>query len=98
MNNSISQAVLEVNGLSKRFSEGGLNVSVLQDVNLKVAAGETVEGRIVTVRKDRFRYPDGEVVDREVITHPGAVAVLALGFLRRRAPGCSPVRTGARRP
>ena len=42
MNNSISQAVLEVNGLSKRFSEGGLNVSVLQDVNLKVAAGETV--------------------------------------------------------
>jgi hypothetical protein len=28
----------------------------------------------------------------------GAVAVLALGFLRRRAPGCSPVRTGARRP
>ena len=42
MNNAISQAVLEVNGLSKRFSEGGLNVSVLQDVNLKVAAGETV--------------------------------------------------------
>jgi lipoprotein-releasing system ATP-binding protein len=42
MNNSISQAVLEVNGLSKRFSEGGLNVSVLQDVNLKVAAGETL--------------------------------------------------------
>ncbi len=36
------------------------------------------EGRIVSVRKDRFRYPDGEVVEREVITHPGAVAILAV--------------------
>jgi lipoprotein-releasing system ATP-binding protein len=35
-------AVLDVRGLSKRFTEGGLNVSVLQDVNLTVAAGETV--------------------------------------------------------
>ena len=35
-------AVLEVRGISKRFTEGGLNVSVLQDVNLAVAAGETV--------------------------------------------------------
>ena len=42
MNNSASQAVLEVQGLSKRFTEGGLNVPVLQDVNLTVAAGETV--------------------------------------------------------
>ena len=37
-----SSAVLEVRGISKRFTEGGLNVSVLQDVNLAVAAGETV--------------------------------------------------------
>jgi len=42
MSNSASQAVLEVQGLSKRFTEGGLNVPVLQDVNLTVAAGETV--------------------------------------------------------
>lgn len=41
--------------------------------------GEVVfQGRIVSVRKDRFRYPDGEIVEREVITHPGAVAVLAV--------------------
>lgn len=39
---SAGQAVLEVRGISKRFTEGGLNVSVLQDVNLAVAAGETV--------------------------------------------------------
>jgi len=39
---STAQAVLEVRGLSKRFTEGGLDVSVLQVVNLAVAAGETV--------------------------------------------------------
>ena len=39
---STAQAVLEVRGLSRRFTEGGLDVSVLQGVNLAVAAGETV--------------------------------------------------------
>ena len=41
--------------------------------------GEVIHaGRIVEIRNDRFRYPDGEVVEREVIRHPGAVAVLAV--------------------
>lgn len=35
-------------------------------------------GRVVTVRADRVRLPDGEVVTREVVEHPGAVAVVAL--------------------
>ena len=35
------------------------------------------EGRIATVRIDRFRYADGEEVDREVVAHPGAVGVVA---------------------
>jgi 8-oxo-dGTP pyrophosphatase MutT (NUDIX family) len=35
------------------------------------------EGRIATVRVDRFRYDDGEEADREVVAHPGAVAVVA---------------------
>jgi ADP-ribose pyrophosphatase len=39
---------------------------------------ETVwEGRIVSVRVDRFRYDDGEEAEREVVAHPGAVAVVA---------------------
>jgi 8-oxo-dGTP pyrophosphatase MutT (NUDIX family) len=39
---------------------------------------ETVwEGRIATVRRDRFRYADGGEAEREVVAHPGAVAVVA---------------------
>jgi ADP-ribose pyrophosphatase len=35
------------------------------------------EGRIATVRVDRFRYDDGEEAEREVIAHPGSVAIVA---------------------
>lgn len=34
------------------------------------------QGRIVGVREERFRYPDGEEVSREVVTHPGAVGIV----------------------
>src|SRR3954471_167900 len=40
--------------------------------------GETAfDGKIATVRVDRFRYDDGEEADREIVEHPGAVAVVA---------------------
>lgn len=41
--------------------------------------GEEVkwEGKIAQVRVDSFRHEDGEEVTREVIAHPGAVAILA---------------------
>jgi ADP-ribose pyrophosphatase len=35
-------------------------------------------GRIVNVRQDRVRLPGGKTAFREVVEHPGAVAVLAL--------------------
>jgi ADP-ribose pyrophosphatase len=35
------------------------------------------EGHVATVRVDRFRYDDGEEADREVVAHPGAVAIVA---------------------
>jgi ADP-ribose pyrophosphatase len=36
------------------------------------------EGSFMRVHKDSVRLPDGEVSSREYITHPGAVAVLAI--------------------
>jgi ADP-ribose pyrophosphatase len=35
------------------------------------------EGRVATVRVDRFRYADGEQVEREIVAVPGAVGVVA---------------------
>ena len=35
-------------------------------------------GKIVRLRQDTVRLPDGELVGREVVEHPGAVAILAL--------------------
>ncbi len=40
---------------------------------------ETIyQGRILNLRKDRVRLPDGKESFREVVEHPGAVAVVAL--------------------
>jgi ADP-ribose pyrophosphatase len=35
------------------------------------------EGKIATVRRDEFRHADGSTAVREVVGHPGAVAVIA---------------------
>lgn len=43
----------------------------------RVGSEEVWSGRIATVRVDRFRHDDGEEVQREVVAHPGAVAVVA---------------------
>jgi ADP-ribose pyrophosphatase len=34
-------------------------------------------GQIASVRRDRFRHEDGDEVEREIVGHPGAVAVVA---------------------
>jgi len=43
-----------------------------------VSTAELVRGRLVTVRTEKVRMPDGELAERDVVIHPGAVAVLAL--------------------
>jgi 8-oxo-dGTP pyrophosphatase MutT (NUDIX family) len=35
------------------------------------------EGQIASVRRDRFRYSDGSSAEREIVSHPGAVAIVA---------------------
>ena len=36
------------------------------------------EGRVVNLRVDAVRLPDGREVEREVVEHPGAAAVVPL--------------------
>ena len=43
----------------------------------RVGSETAWEGRITSVRVDRFRYEDGGEAEREIIVHPGAVAVVA---------------------
>ena len=43
-----------------------------------VGSEKLAEGRVVTVRRDQVRMPDGAEVGREVIEHPGAVGIVAL--------------------
>jgi 8-oxo-dGTP pyrophosphatase MutT (NUDIX family) len=44
----------------------------------RVDSREIWTGRIASVREDSFRHEDGEVVEREIVSHPGAVAVVAV--------------------
>ena len=47
------------------------------DRRFEPLGGRTIyEGRIVTVRVERFRFADGEEVEREIVRHQGAVGVL----------------------
>ena len=45
---------------------------------MRPLGGDSVfRGRFIDVRRERFRYPDGEVVTREIVRHPGAVGIVA---------------------
>jgi len=43
----------------------------------RIDSEEAWKGRMLSVLIERFRYDDGEEVEREVVHHPGAVAVVA---------------------
>ena len=42
------------------------------------SSAELLSARLVTVRSDKVRTPDNQLAERDVVLHPGAVAVLAL--------------------
>jgi len=43
-----------------------------------VSSAEALRSRLLTVRIDKVRFPDGKSAEREVVQHPGAAAVLAI--------------------
>ena len=43
----------------------------------RIGSKTVYEGKVASVRIDRFRYGDGSEAEREVVAHPGAVAVVA---------------------
>lgn len=43
-----------------------------------VSATEQLENWLVTVRTEKVRMPDNQSAERTIVTHPGAVAILAL--------------------
>ncbi len=50
----------------------------MSDRDFTALGGDQIwQGRIVGVREERFRYPDGQEVAREIVTHPGAVGMVA---------------------
>ena len=45
----------------------------------EVTSSRTIHrGRVITVRTDQVRTPGGEVAERDVVEHPGAVMIVAL--------------------
>jgi 8-oxo-dGTP pyrophosphatase MutT (NUDIX family) len=44
----------------------------------RVGSDTLFEGRFFSVRRDRFRHEDGDVAEREIVTHLGAVGVVVL--------------------
>lgn len=47
-------------------------------IEVQLTSEKIYQGRILNVRKDRVRLPNGGEAFREVVEHPGAVAIVAL--------------------
>jgi 8-oxo-dGDP phosphatase len=59
----------------------GLPAAGLRDIAERwhvTASDELARGQLLAVRRDMVRMPDGTVAGRELIEHPGSVAILAL--------------------
>ena len=55
-----------------------MNIEDVREAWPVVSSDIQFRGRLVTVRTDKVRMPGGNLAEREVVQHPGAVAVLAL--------------------
>ncbi len=44
----------------------------------RIRSEEIHKGRVITIRRDTLRMPDGKEMVRDVVAHPGAVVVLAV--------------------
>jgi 8-oxo-dGTP pyrophosphatase MutT (NUDIX family) len=44
---------------------------------IRINSERVYDGRLSDVRIDEFRHPDGSTTEREVVGHPGAVAIVA---------------------
>ncbi len=55
------------------MNEGGAEEPTLRKVGGKLVH----KGQIVSVREDHFEYPDGSTSTRQVVVHPGSVAIIA---------------------
>lgn len=49
-----------------------------QDTYDVVGSETKFRGKVITVRVDRVRMSDGQVAEREIVAHPGAVGIVAL--------------------
>lgn len=56
----------------------GMNLPGMSLKETQIDSTLSYDGNFLKVRKDNARMPDGSVNSREYITHPGAVAILAL--------------------
>jgi ADP-ribose pyrophosphatase len=79
----IRLALPESSGTTVIEGENGMNTRVPsgRDVNLEektISTERVFEGKMIKLRVDTVALPNGSTTTREVIEHPGAVAVIAL--------------------
>ena len=68
-------------GIRRRAGDTATEQAGIRDVAERwpvASSAVLADGGLVRLRKDMVRMPDGEVVGREVLEHPGAVAIVAL--------------------
>jgi ADP-ribose pyrophosphatase len=55
-----------------------VNIADLAEERPVISSSELLRTRLFSVRADKVGFPGGQSAERDIVTHPGAVAVLAL--------------------